>query len=139
MVEAESSQAEGDPVHEYRVRVADPQDASAVAALGIEDAGQEPLAPVVLDPTRPLDQVANSLDARLRLRPDRCRLLVAMPGRHEDDFVRSDVRVGEEPSRSLQRLDVGQRGREGAVFADDSAEVAPPVAIGVLGSLYEFS
>src|SRR4051794_14686487 len=71
VVEVQPAQAPRDPIDQDRVRVADPQDAARVAALGVEDACQESLAPSVVDLSRPLDQLANPIDARLRLGTDR--------------------------------------------------------------------
>src|SRR5918995_5040028 len=66
--ESEASKAERDPVDDLEVGVRDPEDALLGAVpLGIEDAGEIALAPVVVGPPRPGDQ----LSYRGYLRPSR--------------------------------------------------------------------
>src|SRR5215212_5857609 len=68
VVETESPEAPRDPVDADRIAVGDLEDAPRVEALGVEDAGEEALAPAVLGDPRPVDQLGHPLHPCGRLR-----------------------------------------------------------------------
>ncbi len=60
-VEVESAQRRGDPRQDVRVGGGEAQDPLAVAALGVEDPGQEALDPFVGANRRPADEFTNGI------------------------------------------------------------------------------
>ena len=126
--QAQAAARERRPVDDLRVRVADPDAAAAAeVALGVVDAGEEALVPLVGRPTRPGDVLADRLDGARPRRADPVDLAVVAVCRGEAEARRLDAEVVQVDLRPGQRLEVREgesepverlrRGRRGIVRA----------------------
>src|SRR4051812_30779984 len=154
MVKAEMAETGHGPVEDQPVLVRDPQRLATTRALGVEDAGEKALSPVVAWRERPADQLFDALNVGRLLRANCWHLAMGArrPLRHED--VSRDIGVGQELACAIQRLVVDTRESEEmmgpptavrpsvrprtdrAIAAEDPAEVAalviarPPGSVG---------
>ena len=121
MRESEAPERPRSPVDDRLIAVADPQDAAAVAPLRVEDAREEALAPFVSRATRPLDELADSLDTGARLRPDGHRGLVVMSRGEVLELVGLHICAFEIVTSPSKRLEVGKREPEAMMVVDCAA------------------
>jgi hypothetical protein len=106
-VEAQATQRPGRPVDNRRVGARN-ADALTEVAFRVEAAGEEPLAPVVANRTRPLDNAPDRLDRGSALGPDGANLAAVHGSRRERKLARRDAGVGEESVGAPERLQVGE-------------------------------
>src|SRR6185436_13726813 len=108
-LEAEPSEAEGRAIDELAIGVGDAQNAARARALGIENAGQEPPAPLVRGCRRPRNRLGDGGNAIAGLGPERANRATRARCRGERELVRRDVHVGEVLAGAAERLEVRER------------------------------
>src|SRR5439155_6133471 len=108
-IERKAAQARDDPLEKSPVRVADPQNAPAVAAFRVEDPGEEPLAPLVGRDRWPLHRVTRGGHRETRGSSDGVHRLTVAGGLFEHEIMGCDATAGEIRLRPLQPLEVDER------------------------------
>jgi hypothetical protein len=104
--EIETPEAAADPVDDVLVRIADPQDALAIAALSVEDSSQKPGRPFRSGLRGPGDEAANPFHVRARVAANRTYDLSRPCSLLEQKLACMNLPVEQVLLRSLQRLRV---------------------------------